>query len=101
MLIIRGVNLFHTQVESIVEKIPELTPNYQLIVRKKDAMDTVEVKVETRANELLGNQDLIKKFTKKIKDNIGISMKVTLVKPGGVPRSEGGKLSRIIDLRNK
>ncbi|WP_158975399.1 MULTISPECIES: phenylacetate--CoA ligase family protein [Flavobacteriaceae] len=101
MLIIRGVNLFHTQVESIIENIPQLTPNYQLIVTKQNAMDCVEVKVETSNSNDINNVDLSKGFIKKIKDNIGISMKVTLVAPGGVPRSEGGKLKRILDLRTK
>lgn len=101
MLIIRGVNLFHTQVESIIENIPQLTPNYQLIVTKQNAMDSVEVKVETSNSNDINNVDLSKGFIKKIKDNIGISMKVTLVAPGGVPRSEGGKLKRILDLRTK
>lgn len=101
MLIIRGVNLFHTQVESIIENIPQLSPNYQLIVTKENAMDRVEVKVETSDSNDINNLDLSKGFVKKIKDNIGISMKVTLVEPGGVPRSEGGKLKRILDLRSK
>ena len=101
MLIIRGVNLFHTQVESIIENIPQLSPYYQLIVTKENAMDRVEVKVETSDSNDINNLDLSKGFVKKIKDNIGISMKVTLVEPGGVPRSEGGKLKRILDLRSK
>ena len=64
-------------------------------------MDRVEVKVETSDSNDINNLDLSKGFVKKIKDNIGISMKVTLVEPGGVPRSEGGKLKRILDLRSK
>lgn len=99
MLIIRGVNLFHTQVEDVIANIEELSPNYQLIVTKRDAMDTVEVKVEVVDNALLNNEELIKKFSKKIKDNIGLSMKISLQPVGEIPRSEGGKLNRIIDKR--
>lgn len=101
MLIIRGVNLFPTQVESIIETIPKLSPNYQLIVSKKNAMDTVEVKVEVSDSNDVTNMNLANNFAKKIKDNIGISMKIILTKPGEVPRSEGGKLKRVIDLRTK
>lgn len=99
MLIIRGVNLFHTQVEDVISNIEELSPNYQLIVSKHKAMDIVEVKVEVVDNSLLNNESLIKKFSKKIKDNIGLSMKINLQAIGTIPRSEGGKLNRILDKR--
>ena len=110
MLIIRGVNLFHTQVEAVLQDLPDLAPYYQLIVSREGAMDEVEVLVEV-------DQQLWEKRTpggmydepflelqrvlgKKIKDNIGLSMKVTLQAPGEIPRSEGGKLQRIVDKRN-
>jgi phenylacetate-CoA ligase len=103
MLIIRGVNLFHTQIEDIIKNITSLSANYQLIVSREGAMDEVKVKVELaqnlqdfstdKRNEIKGF------FSKKIKENIGISMQVELVEMGEIPRSEGGKLSRIVDLR--
>lgn len=114
MLIIRGVNLFHTQVESVLEDIAHLSANYQLIVSNSGAMDEVEVRVEAEqaAFEALSkdNMDALMHDTfvsatralqKKIKDNIGLSMKITLQLPGSMPRSEGGKLSRIVDQRKK
>lgn len=114
MLIIRGVNLFHTQVESVLEFIPELSANYQLIVSRTGTMDEVAVKVEVESNlhDTLSKQqdnclehDLfqmaLQHFKKKIKDDIGLSMKITLMAPGCIPRSDGGKLNRILDLRNK
>jgi phenylacetate-CoA ligase len=116
MLIIRGVNLFHTQVEEIINEIEELSPYYQLIVTRKGSMDEVEVAVEL-ADKLQDALELhaideaaferherLKQvqgyFTKKIKDSTGLSMKVTLLLNGSIPRSEGGKVSHIKDLRN-
>lgn len=103
MLIIRGVNLFHTQIEDIIKNITSLSANYQLIVTREGAMDEVKVKVELVPN--LSDFSTEKRheikgfFSKKIKDTIGISMQVEIVEMGEIPRSEGGKLSRIVDLR--
>jgi len=115
MLVIRGVNLFHTQVEAILNELPEFSPHYHLIVTKEGAMDAVEVQVELNENiysqreiqdiyEHLSSdyvQNLHHLLAQKIKDNIGLTMKVSIQNYGAVPRSEGGKLSRIKDLRNK
>lgn len=111
MLIIRGVNLFHTQVETVFNDFEEIAPAYQLIITREKTMDEVEVKVELDHDFLkelkgLGEQTheerlavLQKKLARKIKNNIGLSMKVNLMTPGSIPRSEGGKLNRIIDQR--
>lgn len=103
MLIIRGVNLFHTQVEDILKDIDSLSANYQLIVSRTGAMDEVAVKVEIAETHSLLSADRLTEiqghFSKKIKDTIGLSMKVNILKRGDIPRSEGGKLSRIVDLR--
>jgi phenylacetate-CoA ligase len=105
MLIIRGVNLFHTQVETILNDIAGLSANYQLVVSRTGTMDEVEVKVEIAETHALLSADKQKEIqgflAKKIKDNIGISMKINLLKIGEIPRSEGGKLSRIVDLRGR
>lgn len=116
MLIIRGLNLFHTQIEELIQDIEELNANYQLVVTRESKMDEVEVLVELNekyysdigfpeitsekpeVNEKL--QTLQDHFTNKIKGKIGLTMKVTLSAPGDIPRSEGGKLNRIKDLRN-
>lgn len=109
MLIIRGVNLFHTQVEALLEGMEHLAPCYQLIVTREGTMDRVKLNVEI-TKELqnnidgdLANNDTIKnltgKLSKKIKDNIGLSMKVELMACDTIPRSAGGKLSRIVDCR--
>ncbi len=113
MLIIRGVNLFHTQIEAVISDVPELAPHYQLVVTREGAMDAVEVLVElheplyhawnfqqdtaTATHEKV--QALAHFLSKKIKDNTGLSMKVSIQPYHTVPRSEGGKLNHINDLR--
>ena len=109
MLIIRGVNLFHTQVEVLLEDFEDLAPNYQLIVSRKGAMDSVKLDVELAeevSKNIPGNsaenetvRSLTALLSKKIKDNIGLSMQVELKPFDTIPRSAGGKLSRIVDLR--
>lgn len=100
MLIIRGVNLFHTQVEELLPRIPELSPFYQLIVRRSRNLDSVEVKVEVKEGIPI-KEEYAQAFAHKIKQNIGLNMQVSLLAYGEIPRSEGGKLSRIVDLRKE
>lgn len=100
MLIIRGVNLFHTQVEEVIQQLDFLMPHYQLIVEREGTMDTVRVEVEVKNESDLNNESLQKTLSNKIKDSIGLSMKVELRAEGIIPRSQGGKLSRIVDKRN-
>lgn len=100
MLIIRGVNLFHTQVEEVIHEIDFLSPNYQLIVERTGTMDSVKVRVETLPGVDHQSTDLEAETSRKLKDTIGISMGVSLEVPGAIPRSEGGKLNRIIDKRS-
>lgn len=117
MLIIRGVNLFHTQVEDLLKDVQELSASYQLIVTREGALDEVEVAVELNehyykniGSPIISPQSietheplrfLQRGFSNTIKEAIGLTMKVTLCRPGTIPRSEGGKLSRIKDLRKK
>ncbi|PQJ08846.1 phenylacetate--CoA ligase [Flavipsychrobacter stenotrophus] len=117
MLIIRGVNLFHTQVEAVLEGFTDLSNNYQLLVKNEGTMDEVEVMVELDIelskllelvaldNEIVKNHDRLgamhRSIQKKINDNIGLTMKVHFLMPGAIPRSEGGKLNRIVDTRKK
>ncbi|MBD2713540.1 phenylacetate--CoA ligase [Microvirga sp. STR05] len=116
MLIIRGVNFFHTQVEDIINSLENVSPYYQVVASRRGSMDEVEVNVEigevlmrelgleSLSDDVVQQHECLKTlkgaFAKKIKDNIGLSMKVTLLGFGQLPRSEGGKLSRVKDLRN-
>ncbi|MEP1097012.1 MAG: AMP-binding protein [Cyclobacteriaceae bacterium] len=105
MLIIRGVNLFHTQVEALLEDFDELSANYQLIVSREGTMDSVKLEVEIDEDirtEFLSSDsgaNLQQSLIHKIKNNIGLSMQVEIKDHNTIPRSEGGKLSRIRDER--
>lgn len=98
MLIIRGVNLFHTQVEELLPQISELSPFYQLIVRRSQNLDSVEVKVEVQEGIPI-KEEYGQALAHKIKQNIGLNMQVSVLAYGEIARSEGGKLKRIVDLR--
>ncbi|MEO8955935.1 MAG: phenylacetate--CoA ligase family protein [Ktedonobacteraceae bacterium] len=115
MLIVRGVNLYPTQVEEILMGVPDVVPHYQILVTRTGTLDNVEVKVEVTeeifralAQETLAEETveaneqmrtLRNKIQHEIKGTIGLNMRVTLVAPGTIPRSEGGKLRRAVDLR--
>lgn len=99
MLIIRGVNLFYTQVEEVIEELDFLVPNYKLIVFKDGPMDQVEVVVEVKPAADHKNEALALRLANKIKDTIGLSMKISLQAAGSMAGSQGGKLSRIEDRR--
>ncbi len=99
MLIIRGVNLFHTQVEEVIHQFDFLSPNYRLIVERAGTMDTVTVEVETAKGADYQNTVFGEKLKQKIKATIGLSMAIDLKAPDSIPRSQGGKLSRILDKR--
>ncbi|MEO0473792.1 MAG: phenylacetate--CoA ligase [Bacteroidota bacterium] len=98
MLIIRGVNLFYTQVEEVLLDIPAFTANYQLHVRREGNMDHVEVKVVPDKG-VVPSEDLAQSLKHSIKDRIGLSMQITLCAEGEIARSQGGKLPRVIDHR--
>ena len=115
MLIIRGVNVYPTQVEAVLLAIPEVVPHYQIVVRREGTLDEAELKVEVSepffreiGQEVLSDEvveadhrlhALRERIARKIKDNVGVTLKVTLLPPGQAPRSEGGKLRRVLDLR--
>ena len=115
MLVIRGMNLYPTQVEEVLMGIPGVVPHYQVAVKREGTLDEVEVKVEITedifreiAQETLSEdsveadarmQSLRNRIQHTIKGTIGLNMKVILMAPGTIPRSEGGKLKRAVDLR--
>jgi len=102
MLIIRGVNVFPSQIESVLMDIEGLEPHYQLIVEREGSMDTLEVQVEVSekvfSDEIRELQNLEKRITKDIKDYLGVTSKVKLVEPKTLQRFEG-KAQRVIDKR--
>lgn len=99
MLIIRGVNMFPSQVEEILLGIDGLSPHYQLLVERHGNMDQVSVFVETReALDSAGMNRLGTELSHKIKSLVGLSTRIELSGPGSIERSEG-KARRVIDKR--
>jgi len=102
MLIIRGVNVFPSQIEAVLLKTPGVAPHYQLIVDREGQLDTLEVQVEvdetTFSDEVKQLQALAKNIERQIKDYYTVSVKVRLVEPRSIPRSEG-KAKRVVDRR--
>ncbi|MCR5717695.1 MAG: phenylacetate--CoA ligase [Oscillospiraceae bacterium] len=104
MIVVRGVNVFPSQIETVLVKTPGASPNYLLIVDRVNNSDTLEVKVEMtgevfRATDSLGEmQRLQKHIQSQIKSVVGIMTKVTIVPPKTLPRSEG-KAKRVVDNR--
>lgn len=99
MLIIRGVNVFPTQIEEQILKVPALAPHYEIIVSKQGNLDVVNVKAELNPAAQDADQTaIIKELQHHIKSVVGISTKVDIVPVGGLARSEG-KAKRVTDLR--
>jgi phenylacetate-CoA ligase len=104
MLIIRGVNVFPSQIEDVLVGIDGLDPHYQLIVDREGTLDTLEVRVEVseslfcNADEIKSLQKIERHILKDLKDFLGVTAKVKLVEPKSLQRFEG-KASRVIDKR--
>jgi phenylacetate-CoA ligase len=102
MLIIRGVNVFPSQVEHVLMGIDGVEPHYQIVVDREGNLDTMQVQVEVSegvfSDEIRVLENLTKHIQKEIKDLLGVSCKVKLVEPKTIQRSEG-KAQRVIDNR--
>lgn len=102
MLIIRGVNVFPSQVESVLLSIGETAPHYLLVVDRKDNLDTLEIQVEITpqlfSDEVRKLEDIEKKICKEMQSTLGVATKIKLVEPKSIQRSEG-KAKRVIDKR--
>ncbi len=104
MLIIKGVNVFPSQIESVVLGFPQVSPNYQLIVRRKNMLDNLEVVVELVDGSLLEKYSEIERLEKEISAKIhsvlGLKVKLRLAEPKSIERTTG-KAKRVIDLRGQ
>jgi phenylacetate-CoA ligase len=103
MLIIRGVNVFPSEIEKVIMSVEGVEPHYQIVVdRAEHGLDTLEVLVEVNdkifSDEIKNLESIEKKIKKEINSVLGIGVTVKLVEPGSIPRSEG-KAKRIIDKR--
>jgi phenylacetate-CoA ligase len=115
LIIVQGRNLYPAQIEAIMKSIPEAVPYYQIVMTRKGSLDDIEIKVEVAepifreiAQETLDEQgavadqrmrNLRTSIQSKIKGTIGLTTKVTLLAPGTIPRSEGGRVRKVLDLR--
>jgi phenylacetate-CoA ligase len=104
MLIIRGVNVFPSQIESILMQVEGVEPHYEIVVERKGTLDEIELRVEVTeklfSDEIRKLEAVQRKIQNEIESVIGISIKVTLVEPKTIERSEG-KAKRVKDLRPK
>jgi phenylacetate-CoA ligase len=103
MLIIRGVNVFPSQIESVIMKSGAVQPHYQLVVDRKDNLDTLTVRVEVSdhifSDEIKNLQNIEARLAKDIKEYLGVSARIQLVEPKSIERSQG-KAVRVIDNRS-
>src|SRR5262249_5519632 len=97
MLIIRGVNLYPSEVERILLSVGDVAPHYQLVVERPGAMDELCVLCEPAA-DAVGVSSLTSRITPALQDGTGLSMAVHVLERAAVPRSEG-KAVRVIDKR--
>jgi phenylacetate-CoA ligase len=104
MLIIRGVNLYPSQVEAALLTIEGAAPHYQLVVDRVGALDDLEVRVEVTpavfSDEVKKMEAFQRHVQQKLESALGLHVKVTLVEPKGIERSVG-KAKRVVDLRKK
>lgn len=104
MLIIRGVNVFPSQIESVIMEIEEVEPHYLIIIDRDGALDKLEIQIEIRQNffsDEIRKLDAIRdKIAKAVSETLNVSAKITLVEPKTIERSMG-KAVRVVDRRTK
>lgn len=103
MLIIRGVNVFPSQIETVLLQISEVEPHYLLVIEREGTLDSVTLMVEVQeqffSDEVKKLQELRMKITRQLESLLGISVNVKLVEPKTIERT-AGKAQRVIDKRN-
>ncbi|MES9517700.1 phenylacetate--CoA ligase PaaK [Rhodococcus erythropolis] len=101
MIILRGVNLFPTQIEELILTVPALAPQFQCVLERPGRMDTLTVCVEARPDAALSDHAAASSALQKlVKNKIGVTVEVNVLEPGGLERSIG-KARRLIDQRPK
>jgi len=103
MLIIKGVNVFPTQIEEVLFQVEGCEPHYQLVIEREGTMDTLEVQVEVNEaiffDEMKEQRAFVDRLEKRLFSALGVGAKVKLVEPASMPRHEG-KAKRVIDKRH-
>ncbi|UCG38007.1 MAG: phenylacetate--CoA ligase [bacterium] len=102
MIIVKGVNIYPTQVEEVLFEFEGLTPHYQIVVSRDGALDTVEILVEVNESiffdEMRKQRDLVERISENIRHAIGLAARVKLVEPRTLERFQG-KAKRVVDKR--
>ena len=99
MMIVRGVNVFPSQIEEILLKQEGMAPHYQIELSRQNNMDAIDVNVEVKPNfSHSGNEEIASRLSMSIKEFIGVSARINVLPEGTVPRS-AGKAQRVIDNR--
>jgi phenylacetate-CoA ligase len=100
MIILRGVNLFPTQIEELILRVPGLAPHFQLVLSRPERLDELTVRVESRSDAAApASRDAsAAELARRVKETVGVTVSVDVVEPGGVERS-AGKAQRVLDLR--
>ncbi|MFB7032756.1 phenylacetate--CoA ligase, partial [Streptomyces sp. NPDC056295] len=100
MIVLRGVNLFPTQIEEIVLRTPAVAPHFQLRLTREGRLDALTVRAEARPDATAGERaEAARAIAAAVKDGIGVSVGVEVVDPETLERSVG-KIRRIVDLRD-
>jgi phenylacetate-CoA ligase len=103
MLVIRGVNVYPSQVEHALLTVDGVSPHFQLVVTRDGTLDKLHIRAETTVEAWAGADtplgDLTARITHAMRSSLGLGVSVSIEAPGSVPRSEGGKLSRTVDQR--
>lgn len=105
MMIVEGNNIFPMQIEQILLDMEGAAPHYQIILKREEGLDAMEIKLEISErlasfDEVRGLQKIEEQVSDRIHRELGIQAKVNLVEPMTIRRSEGGKLARVVDLRD-
>ncbi len=99
MIILRGVNVFPTQVEELLLRVPGLAPHYELVLTRPATLDVLTVRVEARPELAVEQHEEVgRSLIELIKQNMGVSVQYEVVAPGGLPRSQG-KAQHVRDQR--
>jgi len=99
MLVIRGVNVYPSQVEHTLLGVGGVSPHFQLVVRREGTLDTLTIRCEREVG--VNDEDgLARSIASAMQSSLGLGVTVSIEAPGALPRSEGGKLSRTTDERN-
>jgi len=101
MIVLRGVNVFPTQIEELLLRIPGLAPHFQLLLTSREHLDELTVRVEARAGlDAAGREAAARELATQVLSNVGVRVQVAVTDPDTIERS-AGKMRRVIDERNR